>query len=285
VAFASLFQIPMVGADICGFGGNTTEELCARWAALGAFYTFSRNHNDIAGNPQEFFLWPTVTESATKAIDIRYRLLDYIYTAFYRQTQTGEPFLQPLFYLYPKDENTFSNHLQFFYGDALLISPVTEEGSTSVDAYFPKDIFYDWYTGKPLRGRGATVTLTDIDITHIPIHIRGGNIIPVRSSGAMTTTELRTKNFQLIIAPGLNGRASGSLYLDDGDSLEQRHTAEIEFEYIHGFLFVKGHFTRNIPAVLESVTLLSPESTRSGGEQKIIRTGLKLTGPTKVKLA
>ncbi|CEN62535.1 hypothetical protein ASPCAL09168 [Aspergillus calidoustus] len=175
----------------------------------------------------------------------------------------GEPFLQPLFYIYPKDGNTFANQLQLFYGDALFISPIPEENSTSVDAYFPNDVFFDWYTGVALHGKGRVVTLRDIDITHIPIHLRGGSIIPVRSSGAMTTTVLREKSFQLIIAPGLDGKGFGSLYLDDGDSLEQTATVNIEIEYRRGFLYLKGQFHPDSPVRLESITLLGHGPTRN----------------------
>ncbi|KAJ5925887.1 Glycoside hydrolase family 31 [Penicillium verhagenii] len=228
--FAAIFQIPMVGSDVCGFGGNTTEELCARWATLGAFYPFYRNHNELGSIPQEFYRWASVTDAARKVIDIRYRLLDYLYTSFHRQTETGEPFLQPLFYVTPNDANTFKNQLQFFYGDAILISPVQDQGQTSVDAYFPGsdlEVFYDWHTGEKIQG-GQTLTLKNIGITEIPIHIRGGS-----------------------------GYAKGQLYLDDGESLSQDSTSTVDFEYKDGQLKINGDFGyQGTAAVVDSVTLL-----------------------------
>lgn len=292
LAFASIFQIPMVGSDVCGFGGNTTEELCARWAMLGGFYPFFRNHNNLDSSPQEFYRWSSVAEAARKIIDIRYRLLDYLYTAFHRQTQTGEPFLQPLFYVYPADQNTFANELQFFYGDSIMVSPVTEEGQTSVDAYFPNDLFYDWFTGKVVHGRGETITLSDLKTTDIPIHIRGGSVIPLRSKSAMTTTDLRKKGFEIVVAPNTSNYASGQLYLDDGESLTPDSTSLVKFEYSHGKLNIRGDFGYHPNVVIESVTLMGEKRgpvPRDEGEGEARQSITKeihvaLTGPTEVEI-
>ena len=77
--------------------------------------------------------------------------------------------------------------LQAFFGYYLLVSPVTEENSTSVDIYLPDDQFYDFYTYEPIRGEGKNMSLSDIDYTSIPLHIRGGGILPMRTESAMTT--------------------------------------------------------------------------------------------------
>ncbi|KAF4521826.1 hypothetical protein B566_EDAN012483 [Ephemera danica] len=84
----NLFGLPYVGADICGFAADTEERLCQRWQELGAFYPFSRNHNAIGNIEQDPCIWPdTVGASTRTAMNIRYRLLPYFYTMFYRANQ------------------------------------------------------------------------------------------------------------------------------------------------------------------------------------------------------
>lgn len=284
--FASIFQIPTIGTDVCGFNYPTTETLCARWAVLGAFYPFYRNHADIASPFQEFYRWPLVADAARAAIKRRMQLMDYFYTEFHYQTVDGTPTtILPLFFVYPNDTNTLDIDLQFFYGSALLISPVTDENSTSVTFYLPQDTFYDFFTGAPVQGQGAKVTRTGVGYSDIPVHIRGGAILPMRVDGANTTAQLRELDFELVVAPDAHGRASGRLYLDDGESIAPAATSEISFAYNaqSKHVVVSGTFGYPTRARIVRVTVLGetqgvttePGTSRQG---KVVDVNEALTG-------
>lgn len=270
IAFASLFQLPMVGSDVCGFNGNTTEHLCARWTTLGAFNPFFRNHNGLGSSDQEFYRWELVAQAARSAIDRRYKMLDYIYTALQKQCVDGTPLLSPLFFMYPSDTATFGIDTQFFYGPSVLVSPVTAQDSTSVDIYLPDDLFYDYYTGAAVQGHGATLSLSDIAYDAIPLHIRAGSITPLRIESVNTTTELRKKNFNILVALDSDHKAEGSLYLDDGVSLLQKATSDITFTYGGGPFAMDGTFGYDAGVKLETVTFWGmggePKSVVSGGK-------------------
>lgn len=255
--FGALYQVPMVGSDVCGFGGNTNDLLCARWATLGAFAPFYRNHDELGSIPQEFYRWPLVAEAARNAIATRYRLLDYFYTAFYTQNQTGTPCVQPLFFHYPSDPATNALGYQFFWGPGIMVAPVTEENSTSTTIYMPDDLFYDFYTHEAVRGNGETVTLSDVPYTTIPLYYKGGSIVALRSSSANTTTELRKQDFSIVIAPGLDGSAAGELYLDDGVSQVQEAVSLIRFAYTKdGEFSMTGSFGYEAGVRITSVVVL-----------------------------
>ncbi|KAH9483447.1 putative alpha/beta-glucosidase agdC [Psilocybe cubensis] len=272
LGFAGVYQVPMVGADICGYAEDTTENLCARWAMLGAFYPFMRNHNSDTSISQEFYTWPSVAQAARNALDIRYRLMDYIYTAFHTAHTDGTPVLQPLFFKYPKDPNTFPIDLQFFFGDSVLISPVTDENSTSVSIYLPHDTFYDFLTLAPIQGTGASVTLQNINFTTIPVYIRSGTVLPLRVASTMTTTELRKQDFEFVVAPDARtGQASGKLYIDDGETVSPpaSATTQVKMAFNGGRLDVSGTFGFDTGVAVKRVRFLGVGAKPDKGQVKV----------------
>ncbi|KAF2790304.1 glycoside hydrolase family 31 protein [Melanomma pulvis-pyrius CBS 109.77] len=283
LSWVAMHQMPLVGSDVCGFNQNTTEQLCSRWALLGAFQPFYRNHAEISANHQEFYQWPSTITAAKKAIDTRYKLLDYAYTALYYQTTTGAPMINPLFYLYPSDENTFGIQEQWFYGNALLISPVTTNNSETVTLYLPQDTFYDFWTHEKIQGEGANITVSNVTWTDIPVHIRGGTIIPLRENSANTTKNLRKEDIIVLVAPDADGKAEGRLYLDDGESIEQSEVSEVEFSWEAGKFTATGSFAYS-GASGESVTVakvvvLGQESAGNMGKFDSEKKSIEVDGP------
>lgn len=86
------------------------------------------------------------------------------------------------------------------------------------------------------------VTLDYVPFTEIPLHIRGGVVLPLRIQSAMTTKVLRTRDFEFVVAPGIDGTATGQLYVDDGVSLNQPTTTDVMMNYKNGLLTVSGQF-------------------------------------------
>jgi len=276
LTFAAIHNMPMVGSDVCGFNGDAQEKMCARWAMLGAFQPFYRNHADISAPEQEFYRWQLVTDAAKKAIDARYKLLDYIYTSLRRASNSGTPLTSPLFFMYPNDVNTYGIQYQWFLGQALLISPVHDDDSQSVTFYLPDDLFYDFWTLQPVRGSGAAVTRDNVAFTDLPVHFRGGAIVPMRVASDMTTAGVRTKNFNIMIAPGLDGKAAGDLFLDDGESIDGAYT-DIQMSWDGTTFETTGQFGWQSNIAIDSVTLMTPDGVRTKKGPWTLNSGVSFT--------
>lgn len=219
---SGMVGVPMVGADICGFAENTTEELCQRWIQLGAFYPFSRSHSMNVAIPQEVYIWETVAASARTSLGLRYRLLPYFYSLMFEATNKGSPIARALFFAFPEDSNTLTVSNQFLLGTGVMVSPVVTPRTTSVRAYFPRGTWYNMfdYTSK-VESSGEHVTLS-APADAINVHVHEGVIIPMQEGG-LTTSAAKKTPFTLVVAFSASKRAgfaTGKLFLDNGEDFE-----------------------------------------------------------------
>jgi len=223
----NLFGMPYIGADICGFIFNTTEEMCNRWMQLGSFYPFSRNHNIYDAFDQDPGVWPAVADASRRSLMIRYRLLPYLYTLFHLSHTTGSTVVRPLYHEYPTDLEARQIYKQFLWGPAFMVTPVVDEGKHDVLAYVPDDTWYDYHTGARVAAAGY-VTLA-APLGHINLHVRGGYILPAQTP-ALNTKKSRQNNFELLVALK-NGTAAGSLFWDDGESIDTYESGHYQINY------------------------------------------------------
>ncbi|XP_068261886.1 sucrase-isomaltase, intestinal isoform X1 [Nyctibius grandis] len=215
----NLFGIPYIGADICGFFDNTTEELCRRWMQVGAFYPFSRNHNAeglIPQDPAAFGPDSILVKTSKYYLNIRYTLLPYLYTLFYKAHTQGDTVVRPVLHEFYSDEVTWSVDRQFLWGPGLLISPVLDPGVDVIQAYIPDAVWYEYDTGVKISVRKQWTSMY-LPADKLGLHLRGGYIYPTQQP-ANTTVASRKNPMGLIIALDDNNAASGDLFWDDGES-------------------------------------------------------------------
>ncbi|NWX91097.1 LYAG glucosidase, partial [Nothoprocta pentlandii] len=243
VLLFNLFGVPLVGADICGFASDTTEELCVRWTQLGAFYPFMRNHNDHGNRPQEPFAFsPAAQDAMRRALSLRYSLLPYLYTLFHKAHSAGETVARPLFLEFPGDPNTWAVDRQLLWGAGLLVTPVLEAGRTKVSGYFPAGTWYSLAGDSTIHSKGQWILLS-APLDTINVHVRAGHILPLQEP-AFRTAESRKKGMTLIVALTTEGSARGDLFWDDGESLQTFESGDYT-----QLLFVATHTSPEAAAV------------------------------------
>ncbi|NXL92505.1 LYAG glucosidase, partial [Alectura lathami] len=285
VLLFNLFGVPLVGADICGFAGDTSEELCVRWTQLGAFYPFMRNHNDHGRRPQEPYAFgPAAQDAMRRALRLRYSLLPHLYTLFHRAHATGDTVARPLFLEFPKDPNTWTVDRQLLWGGGLLVTPVLEAGQTKVSGYFPAGTWYSFAGDSTIHSKGQWILLP-APLDTINVHVRAGHILPLQEP-ALSTTESRKKGMALVVALTPDGFARGELFWDDGESwqsFERGDYTETLFLAARGAVLSeilrKGGHLDGI--LLKAVTVLG-EHRSSRGRPRARRTGLTLPLPPQV---
>lgn len=222
-----MFGIPHTGADVCGFfqnpDSNVTDdeqkEICARWYQLSTFYPFARNHRDMDNgrggfNTEPYNLdgdWKTM---AIDSIKLRYKYVLFMYSCMFT-TKDGNTCFDPMLFHYPDNEESYDNiERSIIVGDALKVSPVTwkkPDGETIYQSWFP---YGEWVNMNNLsdiltsteNGTMQNLTYPTTTVNH---HMRPGYIMPVQTDGdtAMSTTDLRSKDYSLYINRDMDGNA------------------------------------------------------------------------------
>jgi len=239
-----LTGIPYWGTDIGGFvpTKELTAELYLRWFQFGAFCTLFRCHGRTwklrlpwgwntgdpgpieisnykgAATPDPSELHnPQVEVICRKYLDLRYRMLPYLYSAVRESTKMGVPVMRALWLHYPDDPRAVSCGDQYLWGKSVMVAPVVEKDAVSRRVYLPKGDWFDFWTGEKTEGNRDIDRAVDLET--MPLYVRAGSILPL-GPVKQYTSEKVDQPCSLAIYPGAD--ASFLLYEDDGSSFNYR---------------------------------------------------------------
>ncbi len=204
-------------SDIGGFCcGATTPELYVRWIQFGAFSPVMRAHG--TGRATEPWGYGTEAESISRSfIELRYRLLPYIYTMAHENYLTGMPLARPLFFTDPTVPSLTSESSSYLWGNDFLVSPVTVAGETMHDVRLPRgSSWIDYWTGQQYAGGQSIQVPASLQVT--PLFVRAGSIIPMQPL-MQYSDERPLDTLILAVYPTEGVAGSSSLYEDDGKTL------------------------------------------------------------------
>jgi alpha-glucosidase len=176
-----LSGVPFVGDDLGGYIGDGSKSLYTRWIEVGIFSPYCRNHREFFGAANEPWAYGEEAEAISKTyIGFRYKLMPYIYSAFYEASQTGMPIARSLCIDYPFDDQVYDHNYQyeFLFGNDMLVVPLTSK-ETCKKIYLPQGDWYNIYTDEKITG--AKEFSQEVPTFELPIYINGPAIIPLQS--------------------------------------------------------------------------------------------------------
>ena len=240
-----LTGLPYWGTDIGGFVPTKeyTGELHVRWFQFGAFCPLFRAHGRTwhlrlpwgwntgelgisevanytggAANPDASELHNAAVEPiCRKYLELRYRLMPYLYSAVHECCETGMPIMRALWLHYPNDAAAVVRGDEYLWGRDILVAPVTEKGATTRKLYLPRGEWYDFWTEEKFEGGREIARVVDLSTT--PLYVRAGAIIPFGPIKQYTSENVAAP-LTLQVYPGADGNFL--LYEDDGRSFDYR---------------------------------------------------------------
>lgn len=201
------------GADLGGFGADTTRDLLLRWLALGVFTPLMRNHAAVETREQEPYQFERV-EDFRGIIETRYRLIPYLYSEYMKAALEDDLYFKPLAFVYPEDSVALRVEDQMMIGNEIMIAPVYVQNARGRYVYLPEEMKFvkfskeGAYTEQVLEKGHHYV---EVALDEVPLFIRKDRCIPV-AKAAQCVEKIDTTNLELL---GYEG-AEYTLFEDDG---------------------------------------------------------------------
>lgn len=204
------------GADLGGFGADTTEDLMLRWLQFGLFTPLMRNHSALGTREQELYQFSNC-EACGRMVKIRYSLLPYLYSEYMKAALRDDMMFRPLAFDYPEDAAAVQVEDQVMLGDALMLTPVYEQNRTGRYVYLPEDMMLvtmrspEEYSVQELE-KGHHYVNAAMD--ELIFFVRKNHVIPM----AEGTGNVETMDFDSLSLLGyVTEGAEYELYDDDGN--------------------------------------------------------------------
>ena len=186
------------GADLGGFNENATRDLVLRFLALGVFTPLMRNHAALGTRDQECYNFEN-SEDFKDIIEVRYRLIPYLYSTFRKASEENEMIFRPLSFDYPDDKIARECETQLMLGDECMICPVYEQNVSGRYVYLPEDMTFVKLSGTKVVTEKMTkgTHYIEVALNEVPLFIKNGKKIPL-CKPAMRTSQLDTENVEYI---------------------------------------------------------------------------------------